>query len=103
LVEAFINVIKSNGYQIESENKPIISADSIKFEMTGSPKEFGFKTKDEFIKLVSSHGFVQTTLSKDSNYLITDDIESDSSKMAKARKLNVTIVTYGDIVNMLKK
>ena len=102
-VEQFINVIKSNGYQIESENKPVISADSIKFEMTGSPKEFGFKTKDEFIKLVSQHGFVQTPLSKESTYLITDDLESSSSKMAKARKLNVTIVTYGDIVNMLKK
>jgi len=102
-VEQFINIIKSNGYQIESENKPTISADSIKFEMTGSPKDFGFKTKDEFIKLVSSHGYVQTPLSKDSTYLITDDLESDSSKMAKARKLNVTIVTYGDIAKMLNK
>jgi DNA ligase (NAD+) len=102
-VEQFINIIKSNGYQIESENKPVISADSIKFEMTGSPKDFGFKTKDEFIKLVASHGYVQTPLTKDSTYLITDDLESDSSKMAKARKLNVTIVTYGDIVKMLNK
>ena len=71
--------------------------------MTGSPKDFGFKTKDEFIKLVTDHGFVQTSLSKDSTYLITDDLESSSSKMAKARKLNVSIVTYGDIAKMLNK
>jgi NAD-dependent DNA ligase len=102
-VMSFIQTIKDNGYSIESDNKPAISADSIKIEFTGSPKEFGFKTKDEFIKLVTDHGFVQTSLSKDSTYLITDDLESSSSKMAKARKLNVSIVTYGDIAKMLNK
>ena len=98
----FIELLKANGYTIESENKPKISAESIKFEMTGSPKEFGFKTKEEFIKLVEDAGFVQTALSKDSTYLITDDLESSSSKMTKAKKLGVQIVTYGDIVKMIK-
>ena len=98
-----IDIIKSNGFTIETEVQKVISADSVKFEMTGSPKDFGFKTKDEFIKLVTDHGFVQTSLSKDSTYLITDDLESSSSKMAKARKLNVSIVTYGDIAKMLNK
>ena len=98
-----IDLIKANGYIIETEVKQVINADSIKFEMTGSPKEFGFKTKEEFVKLIAPHGYVQTSLSADSTYLITDDIDSSTSKTAKAKKLGVKIVTYGDIVNLIKQ
>jgi DNA ligase (NAD+) len=98
-----IDLIKANGYIIETEVKAVINADSIKFEMTGSPKEYGFKTKEEFVKLIAPYGYVQTSLSADSTYLITDDVDSSTSKTAKAKKLGVKIVTYGDIVNLIKQ
>lgn len=101
-VEHFINVIKSNGYQIESENKPTISADSIICEFTGSPKEFGFKTKEEYLKEISKYNFVHGKLDKNCKYLITDDIESSSSKTEKAKKLGVEIITYGELLKKLK-
>jgi DNA ligase (NAD+) len=101
-VLSFIKVIQNNGYKIESEKEPVISVDSITYELTGSPKDFGFKTKEEFINRLKSHGYVHTDLNKSTNYLITDDIESSSSKMSKAKKLNVKIVTYSQVLEILK-
>jgi len=98
----FIEVLNSNGFQIQSEEPVQISQDSIKFEMTGSPKPFGFKTKDEFTKLIGSHGWVHTGLDRETKYLITDDITSTSSKMSKANKLGIEVITYSDVLNMIK-
>jgi DNA ligase (NAD+) len=99
-VQKFIDVINQNGYIIEKEQQKQITADTITFEMTGSPKEFGFKTKDEFIKMVSAKGFVHTPLQKGTKYLITDDVSSSSSKMSKAKKLGIEIISYEQAKNM---
>ena len=101
-VLSFIKVIKDNNFKIESENEIVINEDAITYELTGSPKEFGFKTKEEFVNRLKSHGYIHTDLNKSTNYLITDDIESSSSKMAKAKKLNVSIITYSQILEMIK-
>jgi len=53
--------------------------------------------------LVEDNGWAHTGLDKTANYLITDDLDSDSSKMSKAKKLNVKIITYADVLEMLKK
>jgi len=71
------------------------------FEMTGSPKSAGFKTKEEFLKKAKEMGFSHEGLSKGTTYLITDDYNSSSSKMAKATKLNVQIISYIDFVNLV--
>ena len=99
-VQQFIDTINQNGYTIEKQQQTQITADTITFEMTGSPKEFGFKTKDEFIKTVSAKGFVHTPLQKGTKYLITDDLQSDSSKTSKAKKLGIEIITYTQALNM---
>ena len=70
--------------------------------MTGSPKAFGFKTKEEFVNLIKQNGYIHTGLDKSTNVLITDDLNSSSSKMAKARKLGVEIKTYEQILNEIK-
>lgn len=100
-VESFIDIVKSNGYQIESEINLAISTDAIICEFTGSPKEFGFKTKEEFLKSISKHNFVHGKLDKNCKYLITDDVDSSSSKTQKAKKLGVEIITYGDLLKKL--
>lgn len=70
------------------------------FEMTGSPKAFGFATKDEFCKQVS--GWKHTKLDKTTTYLITDDKTSTTGKMGKAAKLGTRVLTYAEAVELYK-
>jgi len=101
-VMKFVNMIESNGFKIHKEEKVIISKDSIKYELTGSPKEFGFAKKDEFVKLLKEHNYVHTGLDSSTDILITDDISSSSSKMAKAKKLGIEIMTYDQVLSLIK-
>jgi NAD-dependent DNA ligase len=61
--------------------------------LTGSPKEFGYKSKEEFLNKFP--GIVESDL-KEAQYLITDSYDSTSSKMKVAEKRGVIIKTYGD-------
>jgi DNA ligase (NAD+) len=73
-----------------------ISEDSISFEMTGSPKAFGFSTKDEFLKLAKEKGYHHAGL-KDAKVLFVDDINSSSSKMKTATAKGIKIMLYNEI------
>jgi hypothetical protein len=60
--------------------------------MTGSPKACGFNTKADFL---SKHPeYVETSKWNECQILFTDDLDSDSSKMKKAKKLGITIKKY---------
>jgi len=61
--------------------------------LTGSPKSFGFKTKAEF--LAKFPNLYECDL-KDALFLVTDDLNSTSSKMKNAEKKGIEIKTYGD-------
>jgi len=67
--------------------------DTIYICMTGSPKDFGFKTKEEFIKNFPN---CKESDLKNAKYLITDSYTSSSSKMKVAEKKGIQIRTYGD-------
>ena len=69
--------------------------ETIKVCMTGSPREFGFKTKEEFISQFENVEEVSIS-SKECQFLITDSYESSSNKMKVAEKKGITIKTYGD-------
>lgn len=73
-----------------------ISEDSISFEMTGSPKAFGFSTKDEFLKKAKEKGYHHAGL-KDAKVLFVDDINSPSSKMKTAKAKGIKIMLYNEI------
>lgn len=74
-----------------------VSKDAIYCVMTGSPKEFGYKTKDVFAsEKLPSNWIVQKAITPDTNILITDDIDSKSSKMTKAKKNGIEIISYDD-------
>lgn len=88
-------------YQIEKYMellgvKPLVeeSSDKIPVILTGSPKECGYNTKADF--LAKHPQFVETTKWTDCKILITDDLNSTSSKMQKAKKLGIEIKTYLD-------
>lgn len=97
----FIALLSENGYTIEQKIK-----EEVKFkntvELTGSPKDQGFKTKEQFIEYIKQYGYSHSPLTKETTYLITDDKESSSSKMNKAKKLNVKIISYVEFLNMIK-
>ena len=69
-----------------------VSEDRIPVILTGSPKECGFNTKSDFL---SKHPeYVETTKWNECQILFTDDFESNSYKMQKAKKLGITIKKY---------
>ena len=69
-------------------------SDKIYVILTGSPKNCGYNTKGEF--LAKHPQFVETTKFDECQMLITDSLESTSSKMEKAKKKNIPIKTYID-------
>ena len=69
--------------------------ENTKYIMTGSPKQFGFGTKAEFSSFLGG-GYTEVKNLKDTHLLVTDDLESKTSKMKTAEKLGITIKTYGE-------
>lgn len=85
--------IGTHGMPIEYVKKR--EGNIIKVCLTGSPKKFNFQSKGEFIKFLENKEYIVDEVSvKDCDYLITDDIDSKSSKTTTAKKLNKKIVTY---------
>ncbi len=97
-LQNIIEKLKNNSIQIEFYEEQVVSNENkITFEMTGSPKDFGYKTKEDFINKVKQMGWEHTNLNKDTDYLVCDDLNSNSSKIQKAKKLGVKIVTYSNL------
>lgn len=76
------------------ETKDDFEGEKQKIIMTGSPEEFGYKTKAVFLQ--QHPELEETTKFTECDILICDDLESNSSKMQKARKLGIPIKTYGE-------
>ena len=70
------------------------STDKIPVILTGSPKECGYNTKADF--LAKHPQFIETTKFDEAKYLISDSLDSTSSKMEKAKKKGIPIKTYLD-------
>jgi len=72
-------------------------------EMTGSPKNAGFKTKQEFLSKLEAFGFQHGKMTKRNNtvdILVTDDLDSETNKMTLAAQLGVQIMTYDMIAEI---
>ena len=88
-----VTVLESLGVSIDKPETKGDGKSTVYVCLTGSPKNFGFKTKEEFISQFSNVEEVSVTDAK-CNYLITDDLNSNSGKMKAAEKKGVKIVTY---------
>jgi NAD-dependent DNA ligase len=64
--------------------------------------ETTFKTKEEFLGKVKEAGWIHHGLDKSTKFLVTDDLGSSSSKMTKAKKLGIEIITYSEVINLIK-
>jgi NAD-dependent DNA ligase len=61
--------------------------------LTGSPKDYGWKTKEEFLAVLPNVEEVSLSDSRCS-FLVTDSLDSTSGKMKAAKKKGIQIVTY---------
>ena len=75
--------------------------DKIPIIMTGSPSEFGYATKAKFLQVHPE--YMETTDWKQCKILFTDDLNSNSGKMQKAKKLGIEIKTYSDNIQQNNK
>lgn len=80
----------------------VVSEDTIYVCMTGSPKLFGFATKEVFMKEFNGKLIDVSLTDKNCMYLITDDYNSTSSKMKTATKKGIEIITYNDFYDKIK-
>jgi DNA ligase (NAD+) len=97
-VRAFLTLLSDNGHKVENPKK--VSADAIKIEMTGSPKPH-WNTKDALMAELAAKNVIHHGLKPDTTYLVTDDKNSTSSKMAKAAKLGVKVITYAELKSII--
>lgn len=95
-----ISLYQSNGYDLITPAEKVITEGDITFEMTGSPKMAGYKSKEAFVAFVST--WTHTKLGKDTTYLVTDDKVSKTSKMKTADKNGTTVLTYEEATDIFR-
>lgn len=73
---------------------------NLKFVITGSLNKY--KNRQELQNVIEDNGGkVIGSVSKNTDYLINNDIDSTSSKNVKAKQLRIPIITEEDFINML--
>ena len=95
-VETKVDKLKNCGIIVDLPSEKIYDIDTLFVCMTGSPKEFGFNTKEIFANEFNGRVIDVSLSDKSCKYLITDDYNSTSSKMLTAKKKNIEILTYID-------
>jgi len=93
--------LKSYGFlfvhEVANINESYISG--LKFCITGTLT----RKRSDLQKMVKTNGgIVQSGVSKDTNYLITNDVESSSSKFVKAKKLEISIISEEAFLKLLE-
>ena len=72
---------------------------SIRIEMTGSPKTFGYHTKEEFMDALTPFNVQATKITRYPDYLITNDLSSETNKMKRANQDGIRVLTYGQLID----
>ena len=88
-----------NVESVETRDTSSGSCAGITFVITGDV--FEFKNRDEFKAYVEGQGGKVTgSVSKKTNYLVNNDVESASSKNKKAKQLGVPIISEAEFIDM---
>ena len=91
-IKEAVSTLESLGVTIDRPEAP--KGEVVGIVLTGSPKAFGFPTKKEFLAKYTN--LVECSMSDAiCKYLVTDDMNSTSSKMKAAEKKGIEIKTYG--------
>lgn len=84
----------------EKQETGLKNLSGLTFVITGSV--ITFKNRDDFKELVESlNGSVSGSVSKNTNFLVNNDVTSTSGKNKKAKELNVNIITELDFNKMI--
>ena len=97
IVKKYLIFEKNNDIiNIEKENK----LNDLTFVITG--KLHNYKNRDELVSIIEANGGkVVESVTKNTNYLINNDINSNSSKNIKAKQLNIPILTEEEFIKMI--
>ena len=97
IVKKYLIFEKNNDIiNIEKENK----LNDLTFVITG--KLHNYKNRDELVSIIEANGGkVVGSVTKNTNYLINNDINSNSSKNIKAKQLNIPILTEEEFIKMI--
>ena len=90
--------LKKEGLKFIEEDKSLKTLDGIKFALTGA----GPLKRKEYEKMAEDKGATVKGISKDTNYLVTDDVSTNSDKIKKANQFGTKIITYEQFMDMLK-
>lgn len=101
-----LNIYKyrDNALSIWESIKPMITLpekvqkNGITFCITGKVPD-GYSNRQEYVKAMEDKGFTfHSTIKKDTLFLVCDDVNGNSSKLQKARKLGIVLVNNLDDV-----
>ena len=82
------------------KKKGDLKLDGMTFVITGSLENY--ENRDELVKVIEDNGGkTASSVSKNTNYLINNDINSNSSKNKKAKELGVKIISEGDFEKLI--
>jgi len=97
-----IEKLKGYGFKFKSNIAPVIKSEitGLKFCITGTLT----MKRNDLQKIVKNYGgIVQSSVSKETDYLITNDIESSSSKFKKAQELKIPIISEKTFLELIGK
>lgn len=99
-----IKIVNDLVKEVEFEKKQKdgnLKLDNLIFVITGSLNTY--ENRDALIKVIEDNGGKSaSSVSKNTNYLINNDVNSSSSKNKKARELSVKIISEEEFNNMIK-
>ncbi len=96
------NLAKHLNFIVETTNTTESKINGLSFVITGSLEVF--KNRSELQeKIESLGGSVASSIKKDTNYLINNDINSNSSKNKSAKEKNIPIITEQNFIDMFVK
>jgi DNA ligase (NAD+) len=94
VIKPIYDVVKKHGMVIEEKRGDLRGK---QFTLTGK----GPMKRDNLIKLIEGEGGIVKGISKNTDYLVTSTINSTSSKMKKADKYGVKVITYDELMEEL--
>jgi len=68
------------------------------FALTGKSE----MKRNDIVKMIENHGGLVKSVSKGTDYLVTDDPNGTSSKTVKAKQLGIKTVSYSELMEMFK-
>ena len=99
-IQKTVNMLIEYGLTFKERDKKESILNGLNITVTGSAPGY---TRPQLEKLIAMYGGNNVGISKKTNLLLAENVNGNSSKLKKARELNIKIMTYEDFFeNVLK-